>query len=186
MNRKNGHSSHQVNNSNQEEKSQAALQLFREFISNLSDPDPVANRQILSELLTIGFKNRPHQDDEEYSDTAGRLSEALRDLLNGMIDNGLDDQVGDPGAGQAEPGSGNFFDLSGLDTFLASGRPEPLELAQAFSKLVAGFTDLLAQTHYENYVNNANFFVMGHDCTNDLAHLVDMFEVFREIKEVRS
>ncbi len=80
----------QAKNSNQAEKFHVALQLFGEFIEPFKDPDPKTNREILSELLMVGFKERPYQDDKEYSDTAGRLSEAFRNLLNGILYNDLD------------------------------------------------------------------------------------------------
>jgi len=85
--------SSQANQSNHEKKKDAALHLLSEFIESFNDPDPKTNREILSELLTIGLKGNPYPYDTDYSDIAVRLSEAIRSLLNGIIDEGLEGSI---------------------------------------------------------------------------------------------
>lgn len=182
MSKQNDRSS-QVKKSNQEDKSHAALQLLSEFISNFNDPDPKINRDVLSELLTVGFRERPSQDDPNYSKTAGRLSEAVRELLNGIIDNGLDDKIGFSNSGQAESGS-FLFDYSGLDSFFHQ-EVEPVSLAKGFTDLHCGFTLLLAQAMYEGDCHNIPFYV-PENTISLLRQLIELFEIIRELEEVKS
>ena len=122
----NGPNSSPANNSTREEKFHTALFLLGEFIDVLKDPDPGTNRIILSEILTLAQRGYSNQDDPNYSGSAKRLPEALRNLVNGILDNGLD-QVQFP---QSETGeypqsgaSGLHIDNRQLDEFLNNSLP---------------------------------------------------------------
>ncbi|MFC2112099.1 hypothetical protein ACFLTA_02430 [Bacteroidota bacterium] len=175
----NGPSS-QVKNSNQEEKSQAAMQLFREFISNFNDPDPGTNRQILSEILTAGLKHRPHPTDEEYSDIACRLSEAIRDLLNGWIDNGLDDQVRCPG--QAEEGSLKY-DYSELDKFLSKEHFEKETITYSFHKLIQGYMKMATYILYLAPGGMNGWLTLGADSADFVEEYIEIFRILERLPE---
>ena len=107
-----------MKNSNREEKLHAPLELFSNFLTIFYDPNPKTNRDILSELLTIGSKEHPYPNDKLYSDTAARLCEAVRELLNGIIENGLTDKIVLSGSYKSETESFKY-DYTKLNEFLS-------------------------------------------------------------------
>ena len=50
-------------NSNRETKSEIALELLGNFLTIFLDLDPKGNRDIISELLSFGFKEHPYPND---------------------------------------------------------------------------------------------------------------------------
>lgn len=173
----------QAKNSNQAEKFNVALQILGEFIESFKDPNPKTNQEILSELLTVGFRERPCQDDPDYSKLASRLSEAVRELLNGIIDLTLDDQIMFQGLGQS--GSGSLkYDYSKLDKFLSIEK-NPLELAKGFTRQQGCFSELMARVIVEARCHGIFFDLPGYH-EGVFSDLIEMFEIIRELEEVKS
>jgi hypothetical protein len=189
MKNTNGQSS-QAKQSNQGEKLHKALFHFGEFIEVLKDPYIRTERMILSELMTVGYRCqlKKYPTDTTYQESAERLIEAFRELVNNIMDNGLD-QVQFPifEDGEYTPIRSQMdlhYDYSKLDYFLAHVLPDDLRaFARDFKIFHTNYSKIVTFLLHQIVSDESDYinFYIDPGTADCIDNLVQMFGILEDL-----